>query len=422
MVRDSLLRTRDKTRPAASANNVIDICHLVASESLHSPRFLYKEGVSACRAGWSVAIVGPSRVRVPTVIEGVRAYPVRASSSKLRLRATVQIALAARRIRPRAVHAHDLPTLLVGDLLRRRYGCRLIYDANEDRPLVHPRNLGLPHSLAILLRLLLSAYERFLTRRAEAVLTVDEVIASRFRGWGRTTTVVRNMSWRLNRKSEPRPPELDRYAGRPIFIYLGQISQQVAGLQTLEAMRIVSQHRPDAVLVVLGGYRDDAYAATFKAAAQRAGISESVVVLPSVPYPDVAGYLVASTVGLITYGPRDNYGDRARWPHKLCDYLAAGLPMIATDFAGLRGVLGPLGVARFVNPVDSGSIAEAMLAYLNDPHQTRAMAERCTMAHRSGLSWDNEQARLLAVYRGALGPPGDAGRPEMSPSTAVGRL
>ncbi len=99
-----------------------------------------------------------------------------------------------------------------------------------------------------------------------------------------------------------------------------------------------------------------------------------------------------------------NYGDRVQWPHKLCDYVAAGLPMLASDLTGLRSVLGPLRIAHFAEPGDPDSIAEAMERFLNSPEKTAEMADRCRRAYQRELNWEAEQARLLGVYEGLLGP------------------
>lgn len=371
---------------------------------MDSPRFFYKEALAAAQSGWSVAFVAIGSDSTPRRSAGVLTLPVAPSASRLKFKCSAHALWLAFRVRPRLVHVHDLQSLLVGRLLKLMIGCELVYDATEDFPLVHPINMGLRGAKARVASLVLSGYERLLTRGAGAVVAVDELIAGRFEKWGRYTRVVRNLSRKHVSTLQP-PPRLRTLFGGFTFVYLGQMGHQTAGFELLHAHEYLTRRHPEARLLLVGGFADASYETAFRAEMRRLELQESVVLVEAVSYELVSSYLSCATVGLVTYPRDNNYGDRCRWTHKLCDYLAAGLPMLASDFEGLRSVLKPLGCARFAGPSDPGSIADTMAAFIEDPEATRDMADRCRAAYERELNWDVEQLRLLEVYAALLGSP-----------------
>ena len=72
--------------------------------------------------------------------------------------------------KPDIVHCNDLDTLLVGVLAKRRYGCRLVYDAHEFYPVSDPHGRWLDIGFFGLI-------ERVLIRQADAVVTVNPPLA-----------------------------------------------------------------------------------------------------------------------------------------------------------------------------------------------------------------------------------------------------
>lgn len=112
--------------------------------------------------------------------------------------------------------------------------------------------------------------------------------------------------------------------------------------------------------------------------------------------------LADADVALALFQP-DTPSHRSVIPNKLFEALAAGVPVVASDTAGLRGVLlddpaGPLGAV--CNPTDPKAIAATIAAILDLPAAERdSLRERCHRAAYERWNWEREVQRYLPLFR-----------------------
>jgi teichuronic acid biosynthesis glycosyltransferase TuaH len=123
-----------------------------------------------------------------------------------------------------------------------------------------------------------------------------------------------------------------------------------------------------------------------------------------VPADEVGRYLAGADVGLTPY--RDTAFNRASFPLKTLDYLAAGLPVASTDLPASRWLVEQGGTAGCVELApDATAFAAAARAAAG--RSGADLAERCR-ALVGAHTWDDRARRMAAV----LGIPVDepAGR------------
>ena len=78
--------------------------------------------------------------------------------------------------------------------------------------------------------------------------------------------------------------------------------------------------------------------------------------------------------------------------------MAAGLPVIVSDFPLWRQLIGDAQCGLFVDPLDPAAIAQAMAWILDNPEEAKAMGERGRLAVENDYNWARESRALLECY------------------------
>ncbi len=289
-------------------------------------------------------------------------------------------------LRPAAYHCHDLNALPAGLWARRLFPAPVVYDSHElwpHRSRPDPR----PWKTWILERA-----DRSLSRRADAVITVSEPIALRMERYGLSgVTVVRNvppLSWRV----PPPDPAIAEGLSRPRLGYVGGIQPNRGLEQIIDAMPLIR----GASLFAVGPGRTD-YVAALQRRADRRGVSRRVRFLEPVPLEAVVPTIASADVGLCLFQPTF-LSQRLTLPNKLFEYVHAGVPVLASDFPGWRQIVEKYGIGEVCDPRDPDAIARAVTGLLARPDELQRMRAAASTAAQE-LSWENERAKLLDVYR-----------------------
>jgi glycosyltransferase involved in cell wall biosynthesis len=145
-------------------------------------------------------------------------------------------------------------------------------------------------------------------------------------------------------------------------------------------------------LVIIGdGFGKWANAATALAGYDR------IVVLPRVPYEELPAYTASADVGLLLYRNdcRNNYFCA---PNKVFEYMMMGLPVVATDFPGMRTLVEGEAIGLCVDPRDPAHIAAAVNRLAADPAARRHMKANGLRLSLERYHWQEEFRPLLERY------------------------
>ena len=354
------------------------------------------------------ALTGPgSRGEVSTASQGTVLSPAVLSAGRhpvqqaLRLLLSVHLTLTwlkyaraalrtARTSHADVVVAHDLDTLPVAARAAGRSGARLVYDSHElflEQATEPPRST--------LTRRLQRAFERRLIRRADQVITVNRSIAAELAGrYGiARPAVVRNLpAWAQGHEA---PVDLRKQLGlpghMPIAIYVGGLSSG-RGLEQLAAS---AGELPGVAIVFLGPASPE-FSERLHGIAAATGASERVKLLSPVPAREVTRWAAGADVGVVPYRNTcmNNY---LSLPNKLFEYLAAGLPVVASNFPELRRVVTEHGIGDTCDPDDPSDIARAVRGVVSNPRRLEQLGSAATRA-AAELTWDREKMVFLQVF------------------------
>ena len=171
------------------------------------------------------------------------------------------------------------------------------------------------------------------------------------------------------------------------FIYVGGLSEQ----QGLFEMLAAFEHLPDDVTGLLAG--------KFKQLQEQA---EAHPGWQHVRHPgplardEVVAGLRDAQVGLVLDHPISNYVEG--YSTKMFEYMACGLPFIASDFPLWQRIVAEHDCGITVDPFDTDAVAKALNRLLENPEEAARIGENGRQAILRTYNWDVELGKLLSCY------------------------
>jgi glycosyltransferase involved in cell wall biosynthesis len=363
----------------------VKVAHLSSVHPAVDTRIGVKECRTLSQAGYEVVFI--CQHPVADVVNGVRIVPVPMRRGRVsRMVAGVwDVFRAAVRERARVYHLHDAELLPIAPLLRLT-GAKVIYDAHEDLPRQMLSKPWLRRPLRRPLAWIAEQIEELLAGAATAIVAATPRIARRFPP--ERTVTIQNFAM-IDELMLKRPTP---YQTRPaVFVYIGAIAAMRGVFEMLAAIALVPAESR-ARLVLAGLLSDE----SLREELERAPGWDRSEYLGWQTREQVARHLDTARAGLLLIHPKPNYLES--YPLKAFEYMAAGLPLIVSDFPLWRELFEDVGCAIFVNPLDPGAVARAMLWILGNPAEAERMGAKGRAAARARFNWQAEAAKLLSFY------------------------
>jgi glycosyltransferase involved in cell wall biosynthesis len=292
--------------------------------------------------------------------------------------------------KPAVAHFHD-PELLPWALLLKSAGIKIVYDVHEDMPQQVKHNPGLPRWAQRVLPPFVAIAEWTAGKILDGFVVPTQTIADRFPA--RKTVLVRNFPI-LEELHSPNAAPMDQRP--PHFAYVGYISE----VRNIFGMMSAASHLcdQDVKLRLVGSF---AISETEQQAQSMPEWKTSVVFEGWASRERVGEILGDVRAGLVVLKPVEH--EMLTLPIKLFEYMAAGLPVIASDFPLWRSIVDGAQCGILVDPLDSEAIARAMQWILDHPEQAAEMGRRGRLAVERDYNWQPEADRLIDFYSHKLG-------------------
>jgi len=175
-----------------------------------------------------------------------------------------------------------------------------------------------------------------------------------------------------------------------IYTHVGSSSLDIEAFNHLIlAHKNVVKRCSDALLLLVGKIRKDEINLI-----KALNVTKNVLWVGPQPDSKYRLYLSASDAFLLPM--KDNIFNRARWPLRLGDYLAAGRPIIATDLPEIKKVVSECGL--LAKPNDPKDFASKILEIITDQDLREKMAKRARELAERNFSWQILANQLGKIY------------------------
>lgn len=365
----------------------IKVCHMSSAHRGLDVRIFHKECCSLANNSYEVTLV----------ISATNTEMAKAASNNIKLIKLNSIEKRWKRIlfqnyrcyrealktKSDIYHFHD-PELIPFALLLRLRGKLVIYDVHEDVPKDIMHKDWIPLFARVAISKLTSLIEYITAKYFFEVITSTPFILKRFMKANLKAICVNNFPLDCD---IPRVASANRDINQ--VCYIGGITKQRGLEEIVSSLAYVG----DNVQLNLAG---DFMEVGFEEKLHRLDSWGKVKAYGYVGREKIREILSKSSAGLVTLHPTSTYIDSL--PVKLFEYMAAGLPVIASDFPLWREILDKHQCGILVNPESPFEIASAIKRLVNDEDQAIRMGANGRQAILNEYNWANEEKKLIRLY------------------------
>jgi glycosyltransferase involved in cell wall biosynthesis len=359
------------------------ICHLTSVHPRYDVRIFLKE-CKYLTSQYDVSLVVADG-KGDEEIFSIHILDVGKPSSRLR-----RILFTANKVYRKAIdldceiyHFHDPELIFIGRKLLKK-GKKVIYDVHEDVP----RQLKSKKYHNIIIRYL-SSYliekvENHYALKFSAIITATEFIKSRFEKLNNLTSEVRNF------------PILDEFDMHNTssrtenrICYIGGISEQ-RGIN--ELIKIFDSDKNDFYLELAGEIENEVIVKKIMNVTH-----DKIKYLGIVNHNRIVELICKSKIGLVILHPTPNHLNSL--PIKMFEYMAGGIPVIASDFPLWKQIIEENNCGICVNPYSLDSIQNAVQFLIDNESDRVKMGENGRIAVINKYQWDIEFKKLCNIYK-----------------------
>lgn len=363
------------------------ICHLT---SVHKPtdvRIFYKECISLKKIADEVHLIAP--YVTDSEVQGVFIHGVLMKKSRIkRMTETVkEVYEKAIEIDADVYHFHDPELLPIGKKLKRK-GKVVVYDVHEDLPRQLYNKYWIPKFFRKVASRVIENYENSSAKKFDLIVAATPFIRDRFLKNGCNAIDVNNF---------PVIEELSTNQTlwenkKDNICYVGGISF-IRGIKELVLAIGNTKH----VSLLLAG--------TFTSESQKEVVKElpgwnQVTELGFLDREGVKDVYENSKIGMVTLHPTINYIDAL--PVKMFEYMAAGIPIISSNFPLWNKIVRENECGITVDPLNVDEITEAIEKLINNPKLAKKLGHNGRIAVEQKFNWGLESKKLIRAYENIL--------------------
>jgi len=385
---------------------------LADRHDLYDDRIYWKEACSLVRSGYDVSIVLASdENKEGKTIEGISYFKVKRKDYhtnpfvnyflKKILPGDIHTAIfnKAASLQADVYHIHDLKVMRIAKKLKHlQSNPWIIYDVHEPYPENYKdyRKKDLGSVVAGLYSRYISHIEKKWTRSADLIISTEENIQKRFSEYfpDKPVEIIYNYTdLDIPKQNIEKEKKYD-------LVYSGGITEFRGAWKILEALKIAAEKMPGIHLLFVGTWFPQGLKGAMSDFLKVNDLEKNCTLLDAVPYQQMTDLYYQSRIGLGIFLPIETH--RIILQIKIFEYMAFGLPLIASNFGHINHYVLKHNCGLTVDPTDSGQIAKAILELLQNKKLYNQFSENGNKAAEENYRWPVMEEKLLSIYKPLL--------------------
>src|SRR5699024_10257135 len=354
--------------------NEMKVCHITSLHRFKDVSNTRKEAVSLNeKNNMEVFLIAPNTDNV--VFNGIQVIGVdRKNRNRLSriFNATKEFYFKAIELNADVYHFHDPELIPLGKKLAKG-GKKVIYDVHEDVPRQILEKTWIPKQLRRIVSWIFDKYEKKSVKNFSAVITATPYITKMF---GKSNNNI------IDIKNYPILKELtideEHYNKKSQFVYVGGISINRGVTNMVKAIGNMKGSQ----LALEVKFTND----NLKEKSMQLNGWQQVDYVGFIDRDEVKQLLGESMAGLVVLHPTINYKDSL--PIKMFEYMAAGIPVIASNFPLWKEIVEKNECGICVDPLNHTEILNAMKYIKNNPDIAKQMGRNGRHAVEAKYNWE----------------------------------
>jgi glycosyltransferase involved in cell wall biosynthesis len=359
------------------------ICHLTTAHPRNDVRIFEKECVSLASKYELCLFVADGQGFEN--IEGLKIHDIGFRKGRFN-RFFVQLFRMLRyafKTKANLYHFHD-PELIFAGFILRLFGKKVIYDLHEDASKSLLGREWLPKWILILLASIYSLFENLFSRTFSGLIAATPAIAERFIKKNRNTIVIQNLpeiSLKHHLKSD--------FKERTGICYTGAISQIRGIIPLLDALSYCNENIQ---LHLAGSFINSDIEEKVKAHFN----FSRVIYYGQLKREELQKLYNLSFAGLVPFLPLPNHIEAQ--PNKFFEYMAAGLPVLCSDFPLWRSIVEKENIGLCFNPKNPEAIGQNIQKLYDSKNLVEEMGKNGISLIQNKYNWAVEKEKLFKFY------------------------
>lgn len=353
-------------------------------------RIWNKEIASLIKYGKKIEYYAIGLNQPESIIEGLEIHLLAEGSKKNRPKRWSYIFQQALKSEAKFYHFHDPELLYVAKKIKKyKPDAIIIYDMHEYFYGQISTKDWIPRLARKPVAAIVRYYERKWMKSCDGVIFAEKSYQQYFENYqGKSIDILNYPIWISKIDIEK--------SSLFTLIYVGDITEDRNVYGMLEIARLLKERSTEKFQLKLIGSMSDQIKESVQKMIMDYGLSEIVNYYGRVPYTEIWEHYFSAHVGLCLLKPIPNY--RNSMATKLYEYMAANLPIIASDFPLWISLVETHQCGYTASPSDYNRIVELIEQLRKEKKLVIQLGKKGRKSFEENYNWENEEIKLIRFY------------------------